>query len=231
MFVFVEYLTDFVLLVPCPRSYSSSFGLCATVYPKQSPWFHPRPRNCRSNHVPARPRRRRPRAPFCAQLPRAGRVRALNATICLICALLYIWFQSFHFAFLGIYHWREQLLGLSFLGLLSARSSSCPPSSRTCITSRSPSVTTRMSSSHRNACPSPSSALCSSQYVCSGSDGHRARACTGSCPSSTQASSASPRSSSVLLFSHIETKQFLLNRRTSSWTTSQTHIPPTRRVY
>ena len=32
-------------------------------------------------------------------------------------ALLYFWSESFHFVFLGIYHRREQLLCLSFLGL------------------------------------------------------------------------------------------------------------------
>ena len=42
-------------------------------------------------------------------------VFALNTYIGLIYALLYIWFESFPIVFIGIYHWREQLLGL-FVG-------------------------------------------------------------------------------------------------------------------
>ena len=70
-----------------------------------------------------------------------------------------------------------------------------PPSLRTCITSKSPSVTKRVSSSQRCACPSSSSALFSSSYVHFGSDGHPTRACTGLCQSWAQISSASTRPS------------------------------------
>ncbi|KAI9430829.1 putative caffeine resistance protein 5 [Lactarius indigo] len=44
-------------------------------------------------------------------------VLVLNIYIGLIYALLYIWFESFPIVFIGIYHWREQMLGLSFLGI------------------------------------------------------------------------------------------------------------------
>ncbi|KAH8984843.1 multidrug resistance protein-like protein [Lactarius akahatsu] len=44
-------------------------------------------------------------------------VLVLNVYIGLIYALLYIWFESFLIVFVGIYHWREQMLGLSFLGI------------------------------------------------------------------------------------------------------------------
>jgi MFS transporter, DHA1 family, multidrug resistance protein len=44
-------------------------------------------------------------------------VLVLNIYIGLIYALLYVWFESFPVVFIGIYHWREQLLGLSFLGI------------------------------------------------------------------------------------------------------------------
>ena len=49
--------------------------------------------------------------------PQEPVVFALNAYIGLISALLYIWFGSFPVVFIGIYHWREQLFGLLFLGL------------------------------------------------------------------------------------------------------------------
>ena len=42
---------------------------------------------------------------------------ALNVYVGLIFTLLYVWSESFLFVFLGIYHWREQLFGPSFLGL------------------------------------------------------------------------------------------------------------------
>jgi DHA1 family multidrug resistance protein-like MFS transporter len=52
---------------------------------------------------------------------------ALNVYIGLIYALLYIWFESFPVVFIGIYHWREQLLGLSFLGLFVGAFLVMPP--------------------------------------------------------------------------------------------------------
>ncbi|KAI0287569.1 MFS transporter [Russula brevipes] len=54
-------------------------------------------------------------------------VFALNVYIGLIYALLYIWFESFPIVFIGIYHWREQLLGLSFLGLFVGAFIVMPP--------------------------------------------------------------------------------------------------------
>jgi len=54
-------------------------------------------------------------------------VFVLNMYIGLIYALLYIWFESFPFVFLDIYHWREQLLGLSFLGLFVGSFVAMPP--------------------------------------------------------------------------------------------------------
>ncbi|KAH9968573.1 benomyl/methotrexate resistance protein [Russula compacta] len=54
-------------------------------------------------------------------------VFALNIYIGLIYALLYIWFESFPVVFIGIYHWREQLLGLSFLGLFVGAFIFIPP--------------------------------------------------------------------------------------------------------
>jgi DHA1 family multidrug resistance protein-like MFS transporter len=54
-------------------------------------------------------------------------VLALNLYIGLIYALLYIWFESFPYVFIGIYHWREQLLGLSFLGLFVGAFIVMPP--------------------------------------------------------------------------------------------------------
>jgi DHA1 family multidrug resistance protein-like MFS transporter len=54
-------------------------------------------------------------------------VFVLNAYIGLIYALLYIWFESFPIVFIGIYHWREQLLGLSFLGLFVGAFIVMPP--------------------------------------------------------------------------------------------------------
>lgn len=54
-------------------------------------------------------------------------VFALNAYIGLIYALLYIWFESFPVVFLGVYHWRQQLLGLSFLGLFIGAFLVMPP--------------------------------------------------------------------------------------------------------
>jgi len=54
-------------------------------------------------------------------------VFVLNVYIGLIYALLYIWFESFPFVFLRIYHWREQVLGLSFLGLFVGSFIVVPP--------------------------------------------------------------------------------------------------------
>ena len=54
-------------------------------------------------------------------------VFALNVYIGLIYALLYIWFESFPVVFIGIYHWREQMLGLSFLGLFVGAFVVMPP--------------------------------------------------------------------------------------------------------
>ncbi|KAI0255604.1 major facilitator superfamily domain-containing protein [Lactifluus subvellereus] len=54
-------------------------------------------------------------------------VLVLNIYIGLIYALLYIWFESFPVVFIGIYHWREQLLGLSFLGIFVGALIVMPP--------------------------------------------------------------------------------------------------------
>jgi len=54
-------------------------------------------------------------------------VFVLNVYIGLIYALLYIWFESFPIVFIGIYHWREQLIGLSFLGLFVGSFIVIPP--------------------------------------------------------------------------------------------------------
>jgi MFS transporter, DHA1 family, multidrug resistance protein len=54
-------------------------------------------------------------------------VLALNVYIGLIYALLYVWFESFPIVFIGIYHWREQLLGLSFLGIFVGALITIPP--------------------------------------------------------------------------------------------------------
>src|SRR5712671_139233 len=54
-------------------------------------------------------------------------VLALNVYIGLIYALLYMWFESFPFVFGSIYHWREQLIGLSFLGLFVGSFLAMPP--------------------------------------------------------------------------------------------------------
>ena len=54
-------------------------------------------------------------------------VFVLNLYIGLIYALLYIWFESFPIVFVGIYHWREQLVGLSFLGLFVGAFLVMPP--------------------------------------------------------------------------------------------------------
>ncbi|KAI0299065.1 major facilitator superfamily domain-containing protein [Multifurca ochricompacta] len=51
----------------------------------------------------------------------------LNVYIGLIYALLYIWFESFPIVFIGIYHWEEQLLGLSFLGIFIGAFVVMPP--------------------------------------------------------------------------------------------------------
>ena len=64
-------------------------------------------------------------------------VFAPNVYVGLIYTLLYVWFESFLFVFLGIYHWREQLFGPSSSASSLAHSSSCTPSSRISITSRS----------------------------------------------------------------------------------------------
>jgi DHA1 family multidrug resistance protein-like MFS transporter len=54
-------------------------------------------------------------------------VLILNIYIGLIYALLYIWFESFPIVFIGIYHWREQMLGLSFLGIFVGTLILIPP--------------------------------------------------------------------------------------------------------
>ncbi|KAN0138990.1 Major facilitator superfamily domain containing protein [Lactarius tabidus] len=54
-------------------------------------------------------------------------VLVLNIYIGLIYALLYIWFESFPIVFIGIYHWREQMLGLSFLGIFVGTLILIPP--------------------------------------------------------------------------------------------------------
>ncbi|VDC00305.1 unnamed protein product [Peniophora sp. CBMAI 1063] len=46
-------------------------------------------------------------------------VLVLNIYIGLVYALLYLWFESFPIVFVGIYHFEEQLLGLSYLGIFS----------------------------------------------------------------------------------------------------------------
>jgi DHA1 family multidrug resistance protein-like MFS transporter len=45
-------------------------------------------------------------------------VIALNLYIGLVYALLYLWFESFPIVFIGIYNFKPQLLGLSYLGIL-----------------------------------------------------------------------------------------------------------------
>ncbi|KAI9430831.1 putative caffeine resistance protein 5 [Lactarius indigo] len=50
-----------------------------------------------------------------------------NIYIALIYSLLYIFFESFPIVFVGIYHWREQMLGLSFLGILIGTCVIIPP--------------------------------------------------------------------------------------------------------
>ena len=57
-------------------------------------------------------------------------VLILNIYIGLIYALLYIWFESFPIVFIGIYHWREQMLGLSFLGIFVGTLILIPPLDR-----------------------------------------------------------------------------------------------------
>jgi MFS transporter, DHA1 family, multidrug resistance protein len=54
-------------------------------------------------------------------------VLVLNIYVGLIYALLYVWFESFPFVFIGIYHWRRQILGLSFLGISIGSFTVMPP--------------------------------------------------------------------------------------------------------
>ncbi|KAI0061852.1 MFS transporter [Artomyces pyxidatus] len=54
-------------------------------------------------------------------------VLAINMYIGLIYALLYIWFESFPIVFIGIYHFKVQLLGLAFLGVLLGAFVVIPP--------------------------------------------------------------------------------------------------------
>ena len=122
-------------------------------------------------------------------------VFVFDVYIGLIYALLYIWFESFPVVFLGTYHWREQLVGLSFLRLSVGAVVAIPaPSSRTCITYKSPSKMTRgqLKPEERMSVAIVGTLLVP---ICL-FRGHRARACTGSCRSSGQACSASLRSSS-----------------------------------
>ncbi|KAI0068449.1 MFS transporter [Artomyces pyxidatus] len=54
-------------------------------------------------------------------------VLVLNVYIGLIYALLYIWFESFPIVFIGIYHFKPQLLGLAFIGVLIGAFLVMPP--------------------------------------------------------------------------------------------------------
>ncbi|KAI0317443.1 major facilitator superfamily domain-containing protein [Amylostereum chailletii] len=54
-------------------------------------------------------------------------VLALNLYIGLVYALLYIWFESFPLVFIGIYGFRPQILGLSYLGILIGTLGVIPP--------------------------------------------------------------------------------------------------------
>jgi DHA1 family multidrug resistance protein-like MFS transporter len=54
-------------------------------------------------------------------------VFALNVYVGLVYALLYIWFESFPIVFIGIYQCKEQLVGLSFLGLFVGAFIIMPP--------------------------------------------------------------------------------------------------------
>ncbi len=54
-------------------------------------------------------------------------VLLLNLYIGLIYALFYLWFESFPIVFIEIYHFREQFLGLAFLGLLGGIFVTLPP--------------------------------------------------------------------------------------------------------
>lgn len=54
-------------------------------------------------------------------------VLLLNLYIGLIYAIFYLWFESFPIVFVGIYHFREQFLGLAFLGLLGGVIVTLPP--------------------------------------------------------------------------------------------------------
>ena len=54
-------------------------------------------------------------------------VLVLNIYIGLIYALLYIWFEFFPIVFISIYHWKEQLLDLSFFGIFIGALIVVPP--------------------------------------------------------------------------------------------------------
>jgi DHA1 family multidrug resistance protein-like MFS transporter len=54
-------------------------------------------------------------------------VLLLNVYIGLIYALFYLWFESFPVVFVGIYHFKEQFLGLAFLGILGGMLVTIPP--------------------------------------------------------------------------------------------------------
>ena len=54
-------------------------------------------------------------------------VLVLNTYIGLIYALFYLWFESFPVVFIGIYHFKEQIYGLAFLGLLGGVLVTIPP--------------------------------------------------------------------------------------------------------
>jgi DHA1 family multidrug resistance protein-like MFS transporter len=54
-------------------------------------------------------------------------VLLLNLYIGLIYALFYLWFESFPVVFVGIYHFKEQLFGLAFLGMLGGVLVMIPP--------------------------------------------------------------------------------------------------------
>jgi MFS transporter, DHA1 family, multidrug resistance protein len=54
-------------------------------------------------------------------------VLLLNLYIGLVYSLFYLWFESFPIVFIGIYHFKEQLLGLAFLGIFGGIFVTLPP--------------------------------------------------------------------------------------------------------
>ena len=115
MFVLVEYLSDFVLLVPGP---THKFSACAPRFISSN-----RVDFIRASETCAAAKASRDLTVNIIVLP-----FALNSQVLVLFALnvyyyvdliyaLYIWFQSPPLILVGIYHWRERLLDLSFLGL------------------------------------------------------------------------------------------------------------------